>query len=134
MVIANLFAAFFVGKEPEKTLWVLLGLNLLFTAIFIGGYIIRATSKLELTKNEVEPQVIAKEMKKIKRIGIFMGIYFAGVYYFLNALLSVMLNEGSFFTSIVEKGNIIGSVVSGVLFGGAMYLLSKSRLKKVEDL
>ncbi|MDT2814684.1 DUF3278 domain-containing protein [Vagococcus carniphilus] len=132
MPLSAFLALLFIEKAPREALFGLIGSNLMIYSL-ITGYIGIKTSKLKLMDIEVEKSNIKKIRYQtiVKCLGV--AIYFSVVIHFLNSLISMMMDDGSFLTYLMSWRHINRSLTSGVIFGVLILAISLLRIKKVED-
>ncbi|WP_125605390.1 DUF3278 domain-containing protein [Lapidilactobacillus bayanensis] len=132
MLLANFVAALFATSSPTMSLWILIGVNLFFVIFIIGGYVIIATSRLNLTTNEIAPKHLVKAKRTVIFKGIALGLYFAIAFHFLSTVIDLIWEQENFFEIITSPAKIISSLGGGLLFGLLMYFVLRSRLKETD--
>ncbi|MFW7433128.1 DUF3278 domain-containing protein [Vagococcus carniphilus] len=102
MPLSAFLALLFIEKAPREALFGLIGSNLMIYFL-ITGYIGIKTSKLKLMDIEVEKSDIKKIRYQTITKCLGVAIYFSVVIHFLNSLISMMMDDGSFLTYIMSS-------------------------------
>jgi hypothetical protein len=102
LLISNFVAALFAFKYPEKTLWILISINILVGVFLIGGYIIFTSMQSHLTDNEVEKSQIISEKRKIIRSSIIIGFAFMIGFHLLTAFMDFVVDDINFVKNTIK--------------------------------
>lgn len=118
MILVNRFPQILTIAYPTFILLLLMGLN------------IYANTKVAAADlNQIEKEELTEQEKKDSRfIGIKSGLSFALIMYFGLSLLSWGNGHTSFVASFRNPKLLIGSLVTGLIFGTVFHLITKSRL------
>ncbi|MCO4648519.1 hypothetical protein DJZ09_01909 [Streptococcus infantarius subsp. infantarius] len=129
-LVANFIACIFVFKYPVQTLWVYIGINLFVSVFVVCTYLMIASQKSKLNDVEVEKMDFQTAKKKVLRSGILAGLYFGISMYFLGALINWVSENETVVSYIHTPRNLIISIFQAIFFGGFMYAIGRSRIKK----
>lgn len=129
-VIFSTLIAFLVSlKFPNGALWGLLICNFIFIIYVISGYVLFASSKTNLTENELSSEEKDLFKQKAKRKSVTTAVYFSLCMYFFMALTDWITGTPAT-SAFLNISIIIGSCISGSLFAAAAYSITNERTKK----
>lgn len=130
--LSTFLSVLFVEKNPKIALLALTGSNL-FIFMGISVYIVLKTSRLKLTDIEVEKKEIKVTRRKLVIKNIEAMVFFAVGIYFLNALITSVMDDVAYLSVLKSSSHIKSSLLGGVIFGTLMLIFSFMRLKKIEE-
>ncbi|QEA52563.1 DUF3278 domain-containing protein [Loigolactobacillus coryniformis] len=132
-LLSGIIALLFSNKDSKLTLWIYLCSNLIINGFVITGYITLAGHRKHLAEHEITANRIKMIQHKTIRGAILVGISYAVTWHFLMSLFAWFTENTSFYAYITSWHNIETAFLSGIIFGGLMYLVQLARIKKIDE-
>ncbi len=130
--LSTFLAILFIEENPKIALVTLISSNM-FIYMGISIYIVWKISRLKLMDIEVEKDKLKSTKRQLIIKNIGAAIYFSIAMYLLNALITVMMDGGSYLSELGSWDHIKWSLLSGLFFGLFMLIISFKRLKKIDE-
>ncbi|MGT2907853.1 DUF3278 domain-containing protein [Streptococcus dentiloxodontae] len=132
MLIMDVVFVFMIQKNPETTAWVMLTTNLIIYCFAIPLASLIPSYHLKIIGTEVEEKEFIPARKKMRKIAIFVGIFWGFFMYIFFSLFYWWQGE-SFIDAFLNLWQIILWTIGGFLFGFLMWFLMRSKLKKADE-